>query len=279
MATSMGNVDSDLSRDERRILGFLLEECRKTYYLPDPRKIKEVLSVEWSEEIETKMVKQFVRRGMLGPGLSESQQKLFNHLLDQFSKHSRVPTLSELEKELGMQRKQLEGDINRLETLGIVGYDPSEDIVHMNAMKRSYDYSVVLDDGKEMEDASCAIDALGIPFMYDRDATIHSRDAYSGEELKISLVDGEVVEQTPDQIWVYFGFDCSTILFFTSRGNIRSWEVDHSDVNGTVLSLREALEIAKGLFEDRLRLDYVPKGLAYDPKNKRVKLLSIPGMA
>jgi hypothetical protein len=175
-----------------------------------------------------------------------------------------------------MGSKDLNSTLVKLEKMGVLTRDKDDSRRYkLRSPKRGYDHCVVLKDGRE-EDPACAIDALGVPFMFDQDATITSRDAYSKENIRIEIQKGEIVSHTPKDLYVYFGDDCATILFFVSKDNIKKWEIGNSHVKGIELSLNQALALAKKLFENRLKLDFCVTGLAYDPKNRKILTVEIP---
>ena len=64
-------------------------------------------------------------------------------------------------------------------------------------------HKVQLTGGPTVE-AYCAIDALGIPAMLDRDVVISSRDPDTGEPIRITVTNGEA-SWRPDETVVLLG--------------------------------------------------------------------------
>lgn len=108
----------------------------------------------------------------------------------------------------------------------------------------------------------CAVDALGVPFMVERDVTIHSTCGYTGEPLTIRIETKKIVARTHRDIWVWFGAEqggksadscCKVTLFFTSEYHLDRWLEIHPGEEGEKLTLPEAFFIGKCLFENRIR--------------------------
>jgi len=101
--------------------------------------------------------------------------------------------------------------------------------------------------------AMCAVDALGIPFMLDRDATITSADPLTGEPVRVDVRARQVTWDPPSA--VVFACQqrgegpaaqqrCPHINFFRSAAFAAAYARAHPDQQGRVLSQEEAVEIA-----------------------------------
>lgn len=110
--------------------------------------------------------------------------------------------------------------------------------------------------------APCAVDALGIPFMMDRDVSIKSSCAYCKTPVAINVRDRNIESCMPAEtvVWVgtaYRGHAatsiCPTLDFFCSPTHAAAWWEAQPQEEGHVLSVGEALYLGKGIFEDLLR--------------------------
>ncbi|MFW9855950.1 MAG: organomercurial lyase [Candidatus Thorarchaeota archaeon] len=271
----MSSVDVNLSQAERRILRFLLNTFKSQGTLPSIKEVQETLDIPYDKVIAEKMINQFLKRGIIGVGLNNDQKKILDFVLEQYSKSGKYFTAIELSQNLSVSLETLEKNLVKLNSLGLlVGGNSHNDTIVPSVMRMGFDNIAILDDGRQ-EKAGCAIDALGVPFMYDQDATIISKDPITEEEIKIEIREGEIRFQQPENLFVYFGSDCATILFFTSKTSLERWEEKNPSQSGITLDMDQALTLAKQLFENRLNLDFTLQGLAYDPVNKKIKLMNI----
>jgi Alkylmercury lyase len=136
--------------------------------------------------------------------------------------------------------------------------------------------------------AMCALDALGIPLMLQRDAQIASQDTLTGESVKvrIRMVDTSVrtditrweAQWLPAGTVVYArapehehehdcGVDasstcCPVTNFFTTEAHAHAWAHTHPVADGVIMTADEALSRADALFGgvlDRLADDANPQ--------------------
>jgi hypothetical protein len=118
---------------------------------------------------------------------------------------------------------------------------------------------------------------LGLPFTYNQDATILSKDPITRKEIKIEIKDEQIASQQPKNLITYLGSQCSTTLFFISNDSLKEWEKQHPDQKGTIINIEQALTLGRKIFENRLDIDYVPSceiSIGQDQKN--IEWLEIP---
>ena len=107
--------------------------------------------------------------------------------------------------------------------------------------------------------AMCALDALGIPFMLNRDARIRSQDPTSGRvvAVEVRVREGGVEWQPPTAVINVGRCDgdgpllhtcCGVTHFFASAEAAARYLGTRADLRGEVLGQREAVEAAKGMF-------------------------------
>ncbi len=109
--------------------------------------------------------------------------------------------------------------------------------------------------------AMCAVDALGIPFMFHRDVAIKSSCPHCGRPVIIKVRNRRIASYAPAEVVVWMTSDrtecaaasvCPTLNYFCSPAHAEAWRSAHSKTPGFILYLAEALFVAKGLFEDLL---------------------------
>jgi len=105
----------------------------------------------------------------------------------------------------------------------------------------------------------CALDALGIAPMFGEPIEIASHDPRTGEEINVDLQpDGHGVWQ-PEKAVVVCGRSgngeschscCPVVNFFASAGSAEHWLASHPEVQGTVVSMDDAIAAGRAVFGD-----------------------------
>ena len=114
--------------------------------------------------------------------------------------------------------------------------------------------------------AMCAIDALGISAMLDRDITIESLDVTTGQPVNVSVHAGQPPGRAhwdPPEAVVFVGADagggpsvnccCDHLNFFVDSTAAATWITAHPHVPGQILNQIEAEELGVRLFAALLR--------------------------
>jgi hypothetical protein len=274
------SIDSKLTNKEKKILTYLLNEYKQYHHFPDIEETKEALKINYTKQLEEKLILQFVQRGFPQVGMTPNQEKVFNYIVEQYSKYDTINTFNEIGRELNISRKNLEKIITKLEKRSVIHRKrDNDDKIIPPISKIGYDHQVILKDGRNIKpiEAACVIDALGLPFTYNQDATILSKDPITRKEIKIEIKDEQIASQQPKNLITYLGSQCSTTLFFISNDSLKEWEKQHPDQKGTIINIEQALTLGRKIFENRLDIDYVPSceiSIGQDQKN--IEWLEIP---
>ncbi len=136
------------------------------------------------------------------------------------------------------------------------------------AIRAAYPFSAVPTEhrvriGDVVVWSMCAIDALGIPAMLDRDVIITSTDPVDGGPVTVTATDGTLTWDPPGAV-VFAGMPadrtgpaadtcCRTLNFFTGPATAATWRAAHPDVPGQVLDGARAEEIGAAIFGPLLR--------------------------
>ncbi|MFX1455652.1 MAG: organomercurial lyase [Promethearchaeota archaeon] len=276
----MRSIDSKLTKKERKILTYLLNEYKQCHHFPGIEETKGALKLNYNEQLEEKLILQFVKRGFPQVGMTPNQEKVFNYIVEQYSKYDIINTFNEIGRDLNISRKDLEEIIVKLEKRRVIHRKrANDDKIVPCISKIGYDHKVILRDGRHLKpiEAACVIDALGLPFTYNQDAMILSKDPITKQEIKIEIKDEQIASQQPKNLIAYLGSQCSTTLFFISNDSLKAWEKQHSDQKGTTINMEQALILARRNFENRLDIDYVPScEISIDQDQKNIEWLEIP---
>ncbi|MFX0008471.1 MAG: organomercurial lyase, partial [Candidatus Hermodarchaeota archaeon] len=265
---------------ERKILTYLLNEYKQYHHFPDIEETKGALKLNYNKQLEEKLILQFVQRGFPQVGMTPNQEKVFNYIIEQYSKYDTINTFNEIGRELNISYIDLEEIITKLEKRRVIHRTrDNDDKIVPRISKIGYDHQVILKDGRNLKpiEAACVIDALGLPFTYNQDAMILSKDPITKQEIKIEIKDEQITSQEPKNLIAYLGSQCSTTLFFISNESFKEWEKQHPDQKGTIIKIEQALTLARKIFENRLDIDYVPSSeISIDKDQKNIEWLEIP---
>lgn len=117
-------------------------------------------------------------------------------------------------------------------------------------------HRVWLDDGPDVW-AMCGGDAIGIPLMTGRDATIASADPYNGEPIGIRYHDGNWTWQPPSTVMLVAGTTgcgsaaeavCRYVHFFTGRATSAAYLEENPRLGGAVYDQEASVRAAEVVF-------------------------------
>jgi mercuric reductase len=192
-------------------------------------------------------------------GYDPAEDRVRVALLQHYLEHGRAPTPSALAKRMGQSDaavRPLLGGLRRrdlvvLEGAGIVGAYPFTDW--------NTGHSVTL-DGRTLN-AMCAVDALGIGAMTDRDIAIASPCYHCGAPVRIATRDRgrALADFAPGTavVWLSVQYEggcaanslCAVTAFFCSDEHLAAWRHERpADEPGFRLSMEEALEAGRAIF-------------------------------
>ena len=111
--------------------------------------------------------------------------------------------------------------------------------------------------------ALCVIDALGIPFLLDTDAVIHSACAHCGSGLTVRVVGGALSGVSPAETVVVCASapadcyaatgQCPFINFFCSPTHAQAWRETHTGVRSALMDVAGAAACGRQVFAPLLR--------------------------
>ena len=204
-----------------------------------------------------------VSRAALGP----TEEAVRVYILTQYPLRGRGPSCQEITDRFGLTSPgDVQTILERLHTLDLLYLEPNS-----RAIRLAYPFSTVptkhivrFPDWAETKPVytPCAVDALGIPFMFRRDLFIESSCGYCKNPLTIEVQDRTITACTTSEtvLWVGTAYCnhaatsiCPTLDFFCSSAHVGAWRKERPGEAGSVLNLGEALYLAKGTFEDLLK--------------------------
>jgi hypothetical protein len=225
---------------------------------PDPTERTTIIFQEAcrSENMEEKV----------GRGLSVDENDVRRYLLIQTPVLGRIPSREEIkEKFAGLTEEKLATILNRLDRLDVIHFDEDK-----NNVIAAYPFSgpgtshVVSLGRKEFRNvyAMCAIDALGLSFMFDCDISIKSLCFHCKKKIGIDVKDGQIIFLNPRDTVVWCDMEysncaatslCKNINFFSSEEHYEEWNKGRSKRKGYLLQIQEAFYLGKLFFEIRIK--------------------------
>ena len=180
-------------------------------------------------------------------------------LLELYSEDGRTPTTGALAERAGLNETSVRTLLEELRRRDLVVLDGERIVGSYPFTDRDAGYRVTL-DGRVLN-AMCAVDALGIGAMTDRDITIASRCRHCGAQIRIATRNqGRALAQIEPRtavMWQSVRYEgacaanslCATTAFFCSDDHLSAWRRQQAgDEAGFRLSIEEGLEAGRALF-------------------------------
>jgi mercury(II) reductase len=180
-------------------------------------------------------------------------------LLQLYVEHGRAPAADALAERAGMSEAAIRRPLEDLRNRDLIVRDGERIVGAYPFTDRDTGHRVTL-DGRVLN-AMCAVDALGIGAMTDRDITVASRCRHCGVPIRIATRDqGRALAQIEPRtavMWQSVRYEgacaanslCATTAFFCSDDHLSAWSREQAaDEAGFRLSIEEGLEAGRALF-------------------------------
>ena len=203
--------------------------------------------------------------GKFGRTLKKEENDIRKFILIQSPVLGRIPSIDEIKIEFNQfPDEKVIAILNKLDEIDVIHLSDDKKVINAAyPFSNSKTSQIVTLRGEAYNKiyAMCAIDALGICFMFDCDVTIDSKCYYSGERIKIEIKDNEIILLKPKNIVVWCDMEysccaatslCKNINFFSSKFHFSKWQKEKPVRKGYLLPLQEAFYLGKLFFENRL---------------------------
>jgi len=193
-----------------------------------------------------------------GIGLSEKEDMVRRTILESFPRLGRAPSLDEIARASGTQASEVLHILHKLNDSDILYLKPGA-----HQIEGAYPFSNsptghrVTIEGRGSCFAMCAIDALGVPYMFNADTAIDSACAQCGRRLHIEIKNGAIVVLNERDAMVWIGTArrcghaatsiCRSLLFICSHGHVKKRR------EGIALTMSEALYVGREIFSGLLK--------------------------
>jgi mercury(II) reductase len=192
-------------------------------------------------------------------GYSPAVDRVRIALLQLYPAEGRAPTLADLAARSGLTEARTRSHLEDLRRRDLVVLDEDRIGGAYPFTDTDTGHRILLDD--RTVSAMCAVDALGIGAMLDRDAEIISRCRHCGAPIRIATQDrGRAMASVQPRtavVWLSLRYEggcaasslCSVTEFFCSDEHLSDWRRDRPvDEPGVRLSIDEALEAGRAIF-------------------------------
>jgi Alkylmercury lyase len=195
--------------------------------------------------------------------LSPEENDLRKAILTAFAEGGRAPSVHEVAHTLARPVGEVLAGCQKLAADDLIVWKEDE-----ARILSAYPFSgvptahqVLIDGGNRLY-AMCAIDALGIPFMLGQGARIRSTCFFCQQPVTVDVRGGSLQGAFPLTTAVWFSeregccvaeARCPLMNFFCYEGHLHAWRTTSPDERGTVLSVREAVDVGRAVFGELLR--------------------------
>ncbi|MHA2231521.1 MAG: alkylmercury lyase family protein [Candidatus Hodarchaeales archaeon] len=201
-----------------------------------------------------------------GKTLSAEENAVRRFILTQAPVLGRIPSLEELRQafthHLPDQLTTILAKLDQLDVLHLA--DDKTAIVAaypFSGPETAHRVTIKSKDSKPIF-AMCAVDALGISFMFNSDVSIESKCFHCEDTIRVDIKNNRITALTPDNIVVWGDMEycdcaatsvCKNINFFSSEEHFADWQRENPRRRGELLQPGEALYLGKLFFENRLK--------------------------
>lgn len=199
-------------------------------------------------------------------GLSAEEDRVRIALLHMYAEQGGAPAIVDLAARVGLNASLLQAVLTSLEARDVIVRDRDTGCIigAYPFTEAKTEHRVEL--GTQTLNAMCAIDALGVGAMYDRDVRIRSNCRMCGTSIEVETLNRgrELAYLTPETAIVWSGIRyehecaanslCKVLAFFCSDDHLATWrQLQSEDSRGIRLSLEEGLETGRAIFEHSLK--------------------------
>jgi hypothetical protein len=177
-----------------------------------------------------------------------------------------IPSIDKIRRSFDkFTKEEVDTILNRLDQM---------DYIHLNLQKNTieaaYPFSgtvtsnivILKKEGYKKIYAMCAIDALGVCFMFDCDVSIDSKCYHCNDKVEIEIQNNEIISLKPKDVVVWFDREysccaatscCPYTNLFSSKQHYDEWQEGRTRRKGDLLQVPEAFYLGKLFFDNRLK--------------------------
>jgi len=182
--------------------------------------------------------------------LTSEEVEILKYIFQTILKFGRTPTTTEMKLALKKSDGNIIRTLNELEKKDILLREKgTQEIVSIYPLSlKPTEHQILLENGKRLF-AICAVDALGMPIMFDRDIKIVSQCEKCKQKITIEIKNGKIewvshpniMIWSPDhQIAPAAEVCCPSVNFFCCKEHLEEWTKENPDLNGKISEIKQA---------------------------------------
>ncbi len=182
--------------------------------------------------------------------LSSGEIEFLRNVFQSILTLGRTPSLEEMRSALGKSDDEIVRVLDELEEKDVlVRRRGTQEIVSIYPLSLTpTEHQIVLDDGMKLF-AMCAVDALGMPVMFNRAVKVVSQCERCREEVTVEIKNDEIASVSHPDVMIWNTSRgtapaaescCPLVNFFCCREHLNEWAEENRDLIG------ETIEIKKG---------------------------------
>ncbi len=200
-----------------------------------------------------------------GRTLSKEENDVRRFILTQSIVLERIPSIDEIQKTFTQfPNEKLDEILNKLDQTDAIHMDNDKTTIlaayPFSGPETSHKVYIKGEEPKQVY-AMCAIDALGVGFMTNRDISIDDICLHCGEKIEIEIKYNEIIFLNPETtvVWCNTEYSCcaatscyKNINFFSSEQHFLEWQKNNLKGKGHLLQIQEAFFLGKLFFDNRI---------------------------
>lgn len=184
--------------------------------------------------------------------LTQIEMEILRNIFESVLASGRAPTIQEMTTSLERSGEEVVRAIDGLESKDLLlrGENKQEIISVYPFSLTPTKHQLFLENEKKLF-AMCAVDALGMPVMFNRNVKIVSQCEWCKQKISIEIEDGEIVSESHPDITIWSPEHqetppaetcCPKVNFFCSKKHLEEWKNENPDLvkTGHSAQLEEA---------------------------------------
>lgn len=165
--------------------------------------------------------------------LSSFEIDVLSQIFKSILKSGKAPTLGELGISLKKSQTEILNLVNQLEEKDILRRNESNEIINIYPISLiPTEHQVIINEGSKLF-AMCAVDALGMPSMFNKSAKIISQCKWCKQKITIKIENEKIVSKSHPNILIWSPKQqetpaaekcCPIVNFFCSSEHLKDWQ-------------------------------------------------------
>jgi len=181
--------------------------------------------------------------------LMSREIEVLKNIFQTILKFGRTPTTTEMRLALKKSRSNITRTLNELEKKDILlRKRGTQEIVSIYPLSlKPTEHEILLENGKRLF-AMCAVDALGMPIMFNRNIKVVSRCEKCKQKITIEIRNEEIARFSHPNIMIWSPRRqiapaaetcCPSVNFFCCKEHLEEWTKENPKLNGKISEIKQ----------------------------------------